>query len=176
MIINEIMNKFWSNEIGLDQIKKNYAGNVKKSDLTDTLLIAYENKDKIVLGNGLFIGFALNLFSNENELILSKLLLQNWHREHEDIVGLFQKTFNDNVNNITPLLSIIETIPDYLNERDLKYPYLRKIIYAIGAQPEPNNIRALEGLLTNDDLKIVDLVKHQIEKRKSRGRWEAKSI
>ena len=56
----------------------------------------------------------------------------------------------------------------------MKYPYIRKIIYAIGSQPEPYNSEALEKLAseTNDE-KIKDLALHQIEKRKELGRWEA---
>ena len=56
----------------------------------------------------------------------------------------------------------------------MKYPYIRKIIYAIGAQPEPYNIDALEKLATKtNDEQIKDLALHQIKKRKELGRWEA---
>ena len=64
--------------------------------------------------------------------------------------------------------------PDrYQHDEDLKYPFIRKIIYAIGAQPEPYNIEALETLLQSEDEKIKELALHQIEKRKQLGRWEA---
>lgn len=113
--------------------------------------------------------------TEEGSLFGSYLLIDG-HFGHDNIASAFQTYFNDNKSFINFLIEAISNIPEYLQNDDVKYPYLRKIIYAIGAQPEPYNINALEVLLTNDDLQIVDLVKHQIEKRKSRGRWEAKSI
>lgn len=112
----------------------------------------------------------------EEGSLFGRYLLVDGHFGHDNIASAFQTYFNDNKSFINPLIEAVSNVPEYLQNDDVKYPYLRKIIYAIGAQPEPYNINALEGLLTNDDLAIVDLVKHQIEKRKSRGRWEAKSI
>jgi hypothetical protein len=48
------------------------------------------------------------------------------------------------------------------------------LIYAIGAQPEPFNLNALEGLTKSQDEKIRNIAAHQIEKRNQYGRWEAK--
>ncbi len=112
----------------------------------------------------------------EEGSLFGRYLLIDGHFGHENIASDFQTYFNDSKSFINPLIEAISHVPEYLQNDDVKYPYLRKIIYAIGAQPEPDNISALESLRTNDDLEIVDLVKHQIEKRKSRGRWEAKSI
>jgi len=42
---------------------------------------------------------------------------------------------------------------------------MRKLIYAIGAQPEPDNIVALNKLTQSEDEKIKELALHQIEKR-----------
>jgi hypothetical protein len=68
----------------------------------------------------------------------------------------------------------VNTIPDYLSSDDFKYPYIRKIIYAIGAQPEPYNIEALEKLANETgDEQIKELALHQVKKRKELGRWEA---
>lgn len=116
-----------------------------------------------------------NLSLSENLKIYREYLLVKWHHEHEEIVGTFQIIFNDNKENITVLLDAISKLPKYLQSYDFKYPYIRKIIYAIGAQPEPYNIEALEKLSneTNDD-EIRDLALHQIKKRKELGRWEFK--
>lgn len=65
-------------------------------------------------------------------------------------------------------------LPDfYKSGEDLKYPFIRKIIYAIGAQPEPYNMEALKTISQSTDEKIKELALHQIEKRKKFGRWEA---
>ena len=64
----------------------------------------------------------------------------------------------------------------YLEPEDFKYPYIRKIIYAIGAQPQPESLLALEKLaFETDDEKIKELALHQLEKRKRLGRWEQKN-
>ncbi len=55
----------------------------------------------------------------------------------------------------------------------MKYPYIKKIMYAIGSQPEPYNIEALTKLSENtQDNVIKELALQQIEKRKKRGSWE----
>lgn len=110
---------------------------------------------------------------SEELRIFRKYLLVKWHHEHEEIVGSFQIIFNDNNKNIPILLEAINNIPEYLQPEDFKYPYIRKIIYAIGAQPEPYNIEALEKLeYETGDEQIRDLALHQIKKRKELGRWE----
>jgi hypothetical protein len=112
----------------------------------------------------------------EEGRLFGRYLLVDGHFSHDNIASAFQTYFNDNKSFINPLIEAVSNVPEYLQNDDVKYPYLRKIIYAIGAQPEPYNINALEVLLSSDDLQIVDLVKHQIEKRKSRGRWETENI
>lgn len=105
--------------------------------------------------------------------IYKKLLMETWHIENEDIVRYFQNEFNNDRENISILLRAIKIVPDYLKFDDMKYPYFRKIIYAIGAQPEPYNIEALEKLASEtDDEQIKELALHQIKKRKELGRWE----
>jgi hypothetical protein len=111
------------------------------------------------------------LSSKELEQIYSKYILSTNHREHERIVRLFQLEFINDVSNIETLLIALNNIPDYLGTNDFKYPYIRKIIYAIGAQPAPNSIEALEEIAnqTNDE-QIRDLAVHQIAKRKELDR------
>ncbi len=127
-----------------------------------------------IVADVLYVGFVMKYFNKKNESTLRQILLLNFHKSHEDIVSLFQSKYNNSVENISILLSAIRNIPDYLNPDDFKYPYFKKIIYAIGAQPEPYNIEALERLTLSDEDKIKELASHQIEKRKILGRWEAK--
>ena len=107
--------------------------------------------------------------------IYRKLILENWHIENEDIARYFQNVFNNDLENIPILLQSINSVPKYLQYDDMKYSYYRKLIYAIGAQPEPYNIEALEKLVNEtSDEQIRDLALHQIKKRKELGRWEFK--
>lgn len=153
----EVLNK----EITIDQF------NEAINDLS-----IYSNSD--LVADILYVGFVMKCFNKKNEPTLRGLLLLNSHESHEDIVSLFQLNYNNSIENISMLLNAIKNIPDYLNPDDFKYPYIRKIIYAIGAQPSPYNVEALENLINEtDDEQIRDLALHQIEKRKKLGRWEA---
>lgn len=118
-------------------------------------------------------GFLLDYYSEANEIPMRKLLLQNFHDSHEEIVSLFQSLWNNDTENIPILLKALESIPQYLQPEDFRYPYIRKIIYAIGAQPQLESLSALEKLAseTGDD-KIKEFALHQLEKRKKLGRWE----
>ena len=99
------------------------------------------------------------------------MLLLNFHNSHEDIIDLFQTIWNNSTENIPILLKAIDNIPKYLEDDDFKYPYVRKIIYAIGAQPQPESLLALEKLASEtNDTEIKKLVLHQLEKRKEMGR------
>lgn len=112
-------------------------------------------------------GFILDYYSEANEIPMRKLLLQNFHDKHEDMVSLFQFKWNNNTENISVLLNALERIPEYLEPEDFKYPYIRQIIYAIGAQPQPESLSALEKLAAETrDEKIKGLALHQLEDRK----------
>jgi len=106
------------------------------------------------------------------EQTLRQSILRLDHFEHEDMAGEFQRSFNNDPENIPVLLQAIRTIPEYLHEDDFRYPYIRKLIYAIGAHPEPESYVALETLIKDPDSTIADLAAHQLEKRKRLGRWE----
>lgn len=101
---------------------------------------------------------------------------EKWHRNHDDMVGMFQTTFNDNPKNIDTILHVMNDLPEfYRYDTDLKHPFIRKCIYAIGAQPEPYNIQALEALLEKEtDEEIIEYLEEQIETRKTDGRRESR--
>ena len=105
----------------------------------------------------------VRLFKN----IYRQLLLEDWHIEHEDIVGFFQSYFNKDIENIYILLNALINIPTYLQEDEVtKYSYIKKIIYAIGAQPQPESLSALEDLSSETgDEKIKELALHQLKKK-----------
>lgn len=110
------------------------------------------------------------------EEIWKVLLAEDWHFEHEDLIGIFQYTLNRNKANVEFLLSVFRGIPLYISQDSvIRYSYLKKVIYAIGAQPQPESLNALEALLseTNDDA-IRAMLSRQIEERRSLvgGRYE----
>lgn len=174
MIINEMMDLYWNDKISKEDMHSSYRDRVTKADLKTSLEIAANTKDGDLLDNSFFVGFLFDLFDKSTEDILLELILEDWHRKHEDIAGIFQKTCNANKANITVLLKAINKIPGYLQEEDLTYPYIRKLIYAIGAQPEPDNMEALKKLTQSVDEEIKELALYQIEERERLGRWEAR--
>lgn len=121
--------------------------------------------------------FPISMSDSDFMKLLQFFLLENWHHGHESIIETFQDSFNNDKENITYLMHLLSSLPEfYKYDDDLKYPFIRKIIYAIGAQPEPHNIEALEKISLSEDEKIKELALHQIKKRKKLGRWEASNI
>jgi hypothetical protein len=117
-------------------------------------------------------GLPTKISEKEKTLINRKYLLEDWHNSHEEMVQSFQVNLNNDVDNIPVLLKAMKQIPEYIKDVN-PYPYIRKIIYAIGAQPEPYNIETLEKIAgeTKDET-VKELALHQIDKRKRFGRWE----
>ena len=164
-------------KITIDEFKSRTSFKATKNQL---YILLKETEDKCNQYNdnaffdAIFWKLPREISKDEKVELYRNFILKSYHHEHEDIAGAFQAFFHDDKENITVLLSAINQIPNYLQDEDLKYPYIRKIIYAIGAQPEPYNIQALEELVKSNDIKINELALHQIEKRKKLGRWESK--
>ena len=173
-IINNIMDKYYfTEEIKDDEELKAFLKKIDKSSFNDAIYALLEKKNIETVQNVILMGWLLNYFNPSNEEPLRRLLLLNFHNSHEDIVDLFQTMWNNSTKNIPILLKAINNIPEYLEDDDFKYPYVRKIIYAIGAQPQPESLLALEKLASEtNDTEIKKLALHQLEKRKELGRWE----
>ena len=174
-IINNIMDKYYFTEEIKDdeELKAFLKKEIDKSSFNDAIYALLEKKDIETVQNVILMGWLLNYFNPSNEEPLRRLLLLNFHNSHEDIVDLFQTMWNNSSENIPILLKAIDNIPEYLQDEISKYSYIKKIIYAIGAQPQPESLLALEKLASEtNDIKIKELALHQLEKRKELGRWE----
>ena len=172
-IINNIMDKYYFTEEIKDdeELKAILKKEIDKSSFNNAIYTLIEKKDLETVENVILTGWLLNCFNPSNEEPLRRLLLLNFHNSHEDIVDLFQTMWNNSAKNIPILLKAIDNIPAYLEPEDFKYPYMRKIIYAIGAQPQPESLLALEKLASDtNDTEIKKLALHQLEKRKELGR------
>jgi hypothetical protein len=127
-------------------------------------------------------GYKLDLLSNLISSSLSKeeirqlylvLLKEDWHDMHERYIGGLQNYYCGDIKVIEPLLALMHNPFKQFLHIDFYGPFVRKIIYAIGAQPEPANIEALEELTKSENVIIRDFAIHQLDKRKLLGRWEA---
>ena len=171
--ITNIFNLYYSKKITREERLTMLKNSISIEDFNEAILLLEDGKSLEDVRNVILTGWLLNCFNPSNEEPLRRLLLLNFHNSHEDIVDLFQTMWNNSTENIPILLKAIDNIPEYLEADDFKYPYVRKIIYAIGAQPQPESLLALEKLASEtNDIKIKELALHQLEKRKELGRWE----
>jgi len=165
--ITNIFNLYYSKKITREERLTMLKNSINIEDFNEAILLLEDGKSLEDVRNVFLTGWLLNCFNPSNEEPLRKLLLLNFHNSHEDIVDLFQTMWNNSTKNIPILLKAIDNIPEYLEPEDFKYPYIRKIIYAIGAQPQPESLLALEKLAAEtNDIKIKELALHQLEKRK----------
>ena len=171
--ITNIFNLYYSKKITREERLTMLKNSISIEDFNEAILLLEDGKSLENVRNVILTGWLLNCFNPSNEEPLRRLLLLNFHNSHEDIVDLFQTMWNNSTKNIPILLKALKNIPKYLEPKDFKYPYIRKIIYAIGAQPQPESFLALEKLASEtNDIKIKKLALHQLEKRKELGRWE----
>ena len=169
--ITNIFNLYYSKKIAREERLTMLKNSISVEDFNEAILLLEDGKSLEDVRNVILTGWLLNCFNPSNEEPLRRLLLLNFHNSHEDIVDLFQTMWNNSTKNIPILLKAIDNIPEYLEPEDFKYPYIRKIIYAIGAQPQPESLLALEKLASEtNDIKIKELALHQLEKRKELGR------
>ena len=165
--ITKIFNLYYTDKITREERLTMLKNTISIEDFNEAILLLEDGKSLEDVQNVILTGWLLNCFNPSNEEPLRRLLLLNFHNSHEDIVDLFQTMWNNSTKNIPILLKAIDNIPEYLEPEDFKYPYIRKIIYAIGAQPQPESLLALEKLTAEtNDIKIKELALHQLEKRK----------
>lgn len=165
--ITKIFNLYYTDKITREERLTMLKNTISIEDFNEAILLLEDGKSLEDVRNVILTGWLLNCFNPSNEEPLRKLLLLNFHNSHEDIVDLFQTMWNNSTENIPILLKAIDNIPEYLEDDDFKYPYVRKIIYAIGAQPQPESLLALEKLASEtNDIKIKELALHQLGKRK----------
>ena len=171
--ITNIFNLYYSKKIAREERLTMLKNTISIEDFNEAISLLEDTKSLDDVQNVILTGWLLNCFNPSNEEPLRRLLLLNFHNSHEDIVDLFQTMWNNSTKNTPILLKALKNIPKYLEPEDFKYPYIRKIIYAIGAQPQPESLLALEKLaFETNDIKIKELALHQLEKRKELGRWE----
>ena len=169
--ITNIFNLYYSKKIAREERLTMLKNTISIEDFNEAISLLEDTKSLDDVQNVILTGWLLNCFNPSNEEPLRRLLLLNFHNSHEDIVDLFQTMWNNSTKNTPILLKALKNIPKYLEPEDFKYPYIRKIIYAIGAQTQPESLLALEKLaFETNDIKIKELALHQLEKRKELGR------
>ena len=159
--ITNIFNLYYSKKITREERLTMLKNSISVEDFNEAISLLEDTKSLDDVQNVILTGWLLNCFNPSNEEALRRLLLLNFYNSHEDIIDLFQTMWNNSTENIPILLKAIDNIPEYLEDDDFKYPYIRKIIYAIGAQPQPESLLALEKLASEtNDTEIKKLALH----------------
>ena len=169
--IDNIMKRYYTGQITREQEEEELRNCVNVQNFNIAICSLEKIASLDITRSVILVGFILDLYNSANEKPMRDLLLLNFHDSHEDIVRLFQLRWNNNIEN--------RSIPDYLSPVDIKHSYLQNIIYAIGAQPQPESLCALEYLLSETkDKEIKKMISSQIEKRHSivGGKYEFEKI
>ena len=177
--IDNIMKRYYTGQITREQEEEELRNCVNVQNFNIAICSLEKIASLDITRSVILVGFILDLYNSANEKPMRDLVVLNFHNSHEDIVRLFQLRWNNNIENITILIQATRSIPDYLSPVDIKRSYLQNIIYAIGAQPQPESLCALEYLLSETkDEEIKKMISSQIEKRHSivGGKYEFEKI
>jgi hypothetical protein len=164
----EILNSFKSNTINREEIFEKIQIEVSEAQKRELLLELKGQIDCVDKFSIILHKLPHRMSDIEYAEFCRFFINESWHREHEYFISVLGGAWLPKSKaNIDSLIYIMNNLPEfYRHDDDLKYPFIRKCIYAIGAQPEPYNIEALEGLAKSEDEQIRELALHQIEKRK----------
>ncbi|WP_263360457.1 hypothetical protein [Flavobacterium collinsii] len=132
-----------------------------KANFEELKQLLLESKTNHVFNNrfnAILWRFPISISETDFLKLLHFFLLESGHHDHEEIISSLQQYYNKDKKSIEYLMKVISSLPEfYKYDEDLKYPFIRKIIYAIGAQPEPYNIDALETISQSEDEEIREL-------------------
>lgn len=102
-----------------------------------------------------YIGFAFDLFEERHLVVLNNLILEDWHKGHEDIAGLLQYfKSNSSVENLYEAIFIKFEYLSYSNAFEIK------CIWALG------DINTLES---REKLKLLSKSKDKVIKQGAKG-------
>ena len=178
--IDDIVKRYYTGQITREQEEEELRNCVNVQNFKIAICSLEKIASLDITRSVILVGFILDLYNSANEKPMRDLLVLNFHDSHEDIVRLFQLRWNNNIENITILIQATRSIPLYISQDSvIKHSYLQNIIYAIGAQPQPESLCALEYLLSETkDEEIKKMISSQIEKRHSivGGKYEFEKI
>ncbi|RFM25561.1 HEAT repeat domain-containing protein [Deminuibacter soli] len=128
-----------------------YAKPVNDVIVLDGVEKACIEKDPEGIEYQLLLGFLFDCFTEQFSSLLCKLLGEEWHYKHEDIVFILQKLKSP--NTVECLYNRALNKPAYMDYDD-SYSLARKCIYALGdinTEPAREKLR----LLATSDIPII---------------------
>ncbi len=104
--------------------------NLSKNEIIDCFLLAINTKDVSLLQKVLLIAYKNGLDIDYSDIII-KLLSEDWHDEHEDLVNAIYLQDIKSDDFIEPLKNIIENKNSFRKYDDETESTLRKCIHAL---------------------------------------------
>ncbi len=101
----------------------------------------------------LYSGFPHSMDKKQFAEFCRFFLLEKWHHQHEEI--LEDLSYHDSYlceENVDAILALMNDLPDFYKAgNDLKYPFIRKCLYAIEGQPKPYSSEGLREVYRESD-------------------------
>lgn len=153
-------------ELMLGKISKEYflqQNNITRIEevIEKELCIAYEKKDAEGVEKFLYLVFKFEVFYVDYVDILNKLLISDWHYQHENIVLLLEKI--SCFESVDYLYNAIELHPLYLSWDD-NYTFEVKCVRAIYYIGKEKSFSYLENLCKHENSIIREMAQRQIRK------------
>ncbi len=165
---NTLIEKLCERTIDVEEFQKQTSF---KANFEQLIYLLEKNKDNKLSKHfnqtfhTLFWELPKQLSDDEELAIFRQFLIEHYHHEHEHIVSAFQTHFNKNKDNLEFLLKAIQNIPPYFEGLSRK-SYIKKIIYAIAAHPNPYCQHTLKKLTQSENKAIKNLAQAQLTKNK----------
>ncbi|MCX8254203.1 MAG: hypothetical protein OTI36_09495 [Beijerinckiaceae bacterium] len=117
----------------------------------------------------IILGLVLNVFDDNQNLIdvLARLIDQDWHFAHEDIVSALEMIGGD--ETLSALEGAAHARPHYLARVDGAAALTREAIWAIWKVQTLRALRPLEKLSHDEDCTISALAKKQLRRKMNLG-------
>lgn len=132
--------------------------------LKERLIVAYDQRDAASTETLIYLIFKFEVFGNEDYVsILNKLLLSDWHYQHENIALLLEKI--SCFDSVKCLYDAIHRHPSYLSE-DENCAFEVKCVRAIYYIGKEKSVSYLEKLSTHENDIVRETAQRQLKKLK----------
>ncbi len=128
----------------------------KKANFNEMKLLLMSTKNLIDSQNkfsSLYSKFPVSMNEEELAELRRFFLLEKWHHKHEEILEDLSNQFAYLCEaNVDAIIDLINNLPDFYQSDDsLKYPFIRKCLYAIEGQPKPHSSYGLREVYRESD-------------------------
>lgn len=157
-----LLKMVYSQEISQDELIDCYPQFGRKDFIISSLKNIVEHKDNELFEYIMFFLFASENFHKEMCGVFQRLVVEEWHRWHEDIARILQFKINC-PDSVDYLIEAIDKKFDYLFKQDDYHPFVRKCINAIASIKTDYAVEQLRNLSNRDDEYISNTATHLLQ-------------